>query len=358
VAEQTHVLVIDDEPAIRLLCRVNLEHEGFRVTEASDGYVGIEAARRDPPDVILLDIRMPGVEGWTVAEWLLDDPRTATTPIVFLTPVEALARAAVGAGGIHVIVEPFNPVELGSNLKEILRETVLPFEPRREALRQFHQRWCIESTRRAAKYPRDPVPPVLSAELFADEEAYSETANNLLRSPDRSRPRPIVMSVASNLISPILSDTEHKRWLQSIVEMFGIAYMLVQAETWEALDGPRAIGLMNEGLDHVRQQRALTGDEPISLTDSNDRVSFTTLGLVGAQPTFAELSSYLEEQPTAGRLAHLGTIYELAGTAMVDATRRHAERFNQLQRMAWRFGIALGFLDVLGEIPQSLEGVD
>jgi two-component system phosphate regulon response regulator PhoB len=54
------VLVIDDEPAIRLLCRVNLEAEGMRVQEAGDGASGLEQAREDTPDAILLDVMMPG----------------------------------------------------------------------------------------------------------------------------------------------------------------------------------------------------------------------------------------------------------------------------------------------------------
>jgi CheY-like chemotaxis protein len=55
------VLVIDDEAPIRLLCRVNLEAEGMDVIEAEDGTVGVELARSERPDVILLDVRMPGI---------------------------------------------------------------------------------------------------------------------------------------------------------------------------------------------------------------------------------------------------------------------------------------------------------
>src|ERR687888_2438479 len=86
----TRVLVIDDEAPIRLLCRVNLEADGMEVLEASDGPTGLEKARNDEPDVILLDVMMPGLDGWQVAEELLDDRRTSSIPIVFLT-----ARAEV-----------------------------------------------------------------------------------------------------------------------------------------------------------------------------------------------------------------------------------------------------------------------
>jgi two-component system response regulator ResD len=79
------VLVIDDEAPIRLLCRVNLEAEGMEVLEAADGPSGLEKARSETPDVILLDVMMPGLDGWRVAEELLDDERTDAIPIVFLT---------------------------------------------------------------------------------------------------------------------------------------------------------------------------------------------------------------------------------------------------------------------------------
>src|SRR5207253_3860364 len=81
----TRVLVIDDEAPIRLLCRVNLEAEGMEVLEAADGPSGLEAARNSLPDVILLDVMMPGLDGWKVAEELLDDETTGAIPIVFLT---------------------------------------------------------------------------------------------------------------------------------------------------------------------------------------------------------------------------------------------------------------------------------
>jgi CheY-like chemotaxis protein len=80
--EPTRVLVIDDEAPIRLLCRVNLEAEGMDVLEAADGPTGLEKARAETPDVVLLDVMMPGLDGWRVAEELLDDPRTESSLIV------------------------------------------------------------------------------------------------------------------------------------------------------------------------------------------------------------------------------------------------------------------------------------
>jgi DNA-binding response OmpR family regulator len=119
---QTRVLVIDDAAPIRLLCRVNLEAEGMQVLEAADGPAGLEKARAEGPDVVLLDVMMPGLDGWRVAEELLDDPRTESIPIVFLTARAELRDRARGIdlGGIDYVTKPFNPVELAPLVRELL----------------------------------------------------------------------------------------------------------------------------------------------------------------------------------------------------------------------------------------------
>ena len=118
----TRVLVVDDEPPIRLLCRVNLEAEGMQVLEASDGPQGVEVARAERPDVILLDVMMPGLDGWRVAEELLDDDRTRSIPIVFLTARAELRDRARGLdlGGIDYVTKPFNPIELAPLVRGLL----------------------------------------------------------------------------------------------------------------------------------------------------------------------------------------------------------------------------------------------
>src|ERR671934_1810621 len=118
----TRVLVIDDEAPIRLLCRVNLEAEEMEVLEAADGPSGLEKARSEQPDVILLDVMMPGLDGWRVAEELLDDPRTKSIPIVFLTARAELRDRARGLdlGGVDYVTKPFNPLELAPLVRELL----------------------------------------------------------------------------------------------------------------------------------------------------------------------------------------------------------------------------------------------
>jgi two-component system phosphate regulon response regulator PhoB len=119
---KTRVLVIDDEAPIRLLCRVNLEAEGMKVLEAADGPTGLEQAREHVPDVVLLDVMMPGLDGWRVAEQLLEDERTNEIPIIFLTARAEFRDRARGLdiGGVDYVTKPFNPLELAPLVRELL----------------------------------------------------------------------------------------------------------------------------------------------------------------------------------------------------------------------------------------------
>ena len=137
------VLVIDDEGPIRLLCRVNLEAAGMEVSEAQDGPSGVEAARAERPDVILLDVMMPGMDGWEVFGELLKDDRTAQIPIVFLTARAELRDQARGLelGGVDYVTKPFNPLELAPLVDDLLEgfERGDVQERRRERLAELRQ---------------------------------------------------------------------------------------------------------------------------------------------------------------------------------------------------------------------------
>jgi two-component system alkaline phosphatase synthesis response regulator PhoP len=118
----TRVLVIDDEAPIRLLCRVNLEAEGMDVLEAGDGKTGLDLARDEQPDVVLLDVMMPGLDGWRVAEELLEDDRTRGIPIIFLTARAEFRDRARGLdiGGVDYVTKPFNPLDLAQLVTGLL----------------------------------------------------------------------------------------------------------------------------------------------------------------------------------------------------------------------------------------------
>jgi DNA-binding response OmpR family regulator len=117
------VLVVDDEHAIRLLCRVNLSASGMEVLEAENGTAALELARRERPDLVLLDVMMPDVDGWTVARELAEDDQTREIPIVFLTARAEAADKRMGQqlGGVGYLVKPFDPVTIGDFVEGVLQ---------------------------------------------------------------------------------------------------------------------------------------------------------------------------------------------------------------------------------------------
>ena len=113
-AAQGRVLIVDDEQAIRLVCRVNLRSAGFDTLEASDGEAAIALARAERPDLVLLDIMLPAVDGWRVAEELGANEDTREIPIVFLSARSEPADAQRGhaLGGVGFITKPFDAAAL------------------------------------------------------------------------------------------------------------------------------------------------------------------------------------------------------------------------------------------------------
>jgi DNA-binding response OmpR family regulator len=108
------VLVVDDEPDIRELCRVNLEFSGFDVLEAGDGVEALEVCRREKPDLVFLDLMMPRLDGWGVLEALTADEETADIPVILLTARgadEDQIRGWMG-GIVEFVGKPFNPMVL------------------------------------------------------------------------------------------------------------------------------------------------------------------------------------------------------------------------------------------------------
>jgi DNA-binding response OmpR family regulator len=116
------ILVVDDEPAIRTLCRVNLALSGMEVLEAASGRAAVELARAELPDLILLDVMLPGETGWDVASTLAGDDRTRDIPVVFLTAMADESDLVRGKdhGAVGYITKPFDPVGLGDTVEVTL----------------------------------------------------------------------------------------------------------------------------------------------------------------------------------------------------------------------------------------------
>jgi CheY-like chemotaxis protein len=116
------VLVIDDEPDVRWLIRMSLERAGFEVLDAEDGLRGVALAMKQHPDVIVLDLMMPVMDGYTVLDELAKDARTAGIPVLVLSAraIPAEAKRATEAGARRFLEKPFDPDVLADELAEIL----------------------------------------------------------------------------------------------------------------------------------------------------------------------------------------------------------------------------------------------
>jgi DNA-binding response OmpR family regulator len=118
-----HILVVDDEPAIRLLCRVNLQADGMSVDEAWDSESAVLAAKARRPDAVLLDVMLSGDDGFAVAARLQAEPGLEDVPIMLLTARADLDGSELvrRSGVAGVLTKPFNPVDLAERLRELTR---------------------------------------------------------------------------------------------------------------------------------------------------------------------------------------------------------------------------------------------
>ncbi|MEW6506355.1 MAG: response regulator [Bacteroidota bacterium] len=117
------ILVIDDYPDNVFLIQDRLEREGFEVLKAYDGETGIQKAISEKPDLILLDIMMPGVSGYDVCKALYSNDETKLIPIILLTALTEAdnLRAGLQAGAFDYIKKPFNKIELIARINSALR---------------------------------------------------------------------------------------------------------------------------------------------------------------------------------------------------------------------------------------------
>ena len=119
------VLVIDDEKDLIELVTYNLGKEGYDVIAADDGHSGLEVARKHRPDLVVLDLMMPGLDGLQVCQRLRSDSRTGNVPIIMLTAKATEADRVVGLefGADDYITKPFSPREVVARVKAVLRRS-------------------------------------------------------------------------------------------------------------------------------------------------------------------------------------------------------------------------------------------
>lgn len=113
------VLLVDDDPAMLRLLEVNFRLEGFETSTAGRGEEAVEAATADPPDAMVLDVTLPGIDGHEVVRHLRQDPSGASLPVVFLTG-RAIDDPRFDAPGISVLGKPFETMELIALVRTVI----------------------------------------------------------------------------------------------------------------------------------------------------------------------------------------------------------------------------------------------
>ena len=121
-AKPRTVLVVDDHGPLRALCRISLEDACFRVLEARDGEEALACVRAEHPDMILLDVMMPGISGWEVTAELLADRSTDQIPIIFISARSELSdrMRAFELGAHGYLAKPFDPAVLADTVAAVL----------------------------------------------------------------------------------------------------------------------------------------------------------------------------------------------------------------------------------------------
>ena len=117
------ILVIDDEPSIGRVVQFKLQQEGFKVRVATDGLEGLAYIKEEKPDLILLDLMMPGMDGFEVCHRLRASPETVATPVIILTArgQEMDRIRGVELGVLDFFTKPFSPQKLLERVKEVFK---------------------------------------------------------------------------------------------------------------------------------------------------------------------------------------------------------------------------------------------
>ena len=131
------ILVVDDDPVIQKLLAVNFEMEGYRVVTAGDGIEGIERVHRDRPDLVLLDVMMPRMDGIEVVRNLKADKATAGIPVILLSAKAQSTdiNGGLDAGADDYVTKPFDPLELLEKVAALIGTPEGDDEPTAEAAR-------------------------------------------------------------------------------------------------------------------------------------------------------------------------------------------------------------------------------
>jgi len=176
------ILVVDDDERQRDLLNATLTEAGYQVTFAGDGAEALAQATAAPPDLILLDLMMPGLNGFEVCQRLKQDSTTSTVPVIVVTMLEEIRNreAALSSGADDFVKKPVQAEDLRARVSAMLKvrrirqdlDRTLAYLHELEAVRHTQRREALDSLAPASDPTPSPLPPVIPI-LLVDDEALT-----------------------------------------------------------------------------------------------------------------------------------------------------------------------------------------
>lgn len=124
------ILIVEDHPTMREAMRLVLEHEGFQINVAADGQSALQMVREDPPDLMFLDMNLPGASGADILQELKSDPATSSVRVIVITAVGEEGREfALSLGADEYFTKPFSPLALLRTVERVLPPAEAADEP-------------------------------------------------------------------------------------------------------------------------------------------------------------------------------------------------------------------------------------
>jgi len=225
------ILVVDDDREVVRLIRAYLEQAGFEVLAAHDGETAVHILRRDQPDLLLLDLMLPGRDGWEITRLVRSDPALAHTPIIMLTARIDDTDKIVGLelGADDYVTKPYNPREVVARVRARLRkyEDVAPvirvgdleMDVRRREVRAAGQSIDLTPTEFALM------------QVFMEQPGYALTRDELMRrglGVDFEGVERTLDSHIRNLRQKLEPEPANPIYIQTV---YGIGYRLMERES-------------------------------------------------------------------------------------------------------------------------------
>lgn len=242
----SQILVVDDDPSVIELLFRTLASDEFDLVVANNGERGLEIAHEDPPDLILLDIAMPGLDGLEVCKRLKEDPATRSTPVIFMTAHSALERRvqAFQLGAADFVRKPFDVPELVARIRtQLSLGNLMKILKRQNAQLQSEVQQRVEGEERSARLTHD---------LLKRTEELHQAKKQL---EAQFAEREVIEKARSELQERIIA-VQRQRLAELSTPLIPITHRLIVMPLIGTMDAERMKQVMETALDGAATRRA------------------------------------------------------------------------------------------------------